>query len=575
MQMKKLSVNLSNKSLKTVPRSILDNPNLKALYLNDNQLTQLPDFIMSLKSLEVLTLRNNSFKIVPEQIFTLNNLKTLILSENQITQIPKEIMGLSKLENFDFGSNPILKFPDWLHRLNSLKDLGIYDLKLKTLPEVVCQIKKLEILSLDGNDLITLPKSIGNLQSLKELWTESNYYTFLPETFGNLIHLERVNLRDNKLEYLPESIVNLQRLEQLHVDENLLKSIPEGIFNLSNLSNLDLSNNQIVNVPISLLNVKDLDVFVWFEGNPLSKSAVKLIKKVYPDMDKSSIGISVEGEKNTTTEIIEQVIGSYHKNEDGGITKNTVGLMVIFSVLFPMILFLFFSKKSNPIQDINKNSIAEYRKIRDLYEQKFAKILSQNKSIVVYTNDTSDLEVILKPNIDSFYNFYDPDYTNREDKISVLNKFLNDSRVGFQTILNNNRVSLKLGSIFDSVYSKSTVKKYSLIVDYKMTEKEIAIEKKRMSKYGVRKSKDSVYNTEKVTLTSIELNNGKMSSNLKQIILPIINLKDKEYHFYFTPYDNNYTNLEFKEAIEDFKRMFIKGDSLINTGEIRSLKLQK
>ena len=51
---------------------------LKKLYLNDNQLTTLPESIGNLQSLEELWLDNNQFTQLPERICNLQNLQELL-----------------------------------------------------------------------------------------------------------------------------------------------------------------------------------------------------------------------------------------------------------------------------------------------------------------------------------------------------------------------------------------------------------------------------------------------------------------------------------------------------------------
>jgi Leucine-rich repeat (LRR) protein len=73
-------------------------PKLKALHLESDQLTDLPDNIRQLKNLELLFLNNNSFKEVPLQLKGLDHLQFLDLNNNQI---PTNLIDMKQL-NFGF-----------------------------------------------------------------------------------------------------------------------------------------------------------------------------------------------------------------------------------------------------------------------------------------------------------------------------------------------------------------------------------------------------------------------------------------------------------------------------------------
>jgi len=77
-------INLSGKYLTQIPDDIFDGfTNLRSLWLDDNQLTELP-----------------------ESIGNLTKLKKLYLSSNQLTELPESIGNLTKLEWLRLNDNP-------------------------------------------------------------------------------------------------------------------------------------------------------------------------------------------------------------------------------------------------------------------------------------------------------------------------------------------------------------------------------------------------------------------------------------------------------------------------------------
>ena len=603
------TLDLSSQSLKTVPKSILENPNLRVLNLKNNQLTELPDFITELKYLEVLKLRNNNFKIAPEIILKFRNLKTLSLSENEITIIPESFKALSNLEDFDFGSNPLIDFPQWIDKLYRLKDLGIYDLKLEHLPDVVTRIRYLETLSLDGNNLITLPNAIGNLRYLKNIWAEGNCFESLPENFGDLRQLEKASFGVSKIKALPESISNLRQLEYLNVSENNIKKLPENIGMLSHLTWLDISFNEITTLPSSFsrLNIKDLDFL--FSRNPFDDATKREIKKLFPNTDASELEfnepepnepekefIGPKNKKTLVSKSEEKPVFATRSVSEESISKNHKRVKKQFSspapiiaiILFAVLIITFFVttlSEKKPVTEITSqeaeitdqgasnehySAFINYRKHRE-------KILRKNRFIYVYTNDTRHLRATVQPNIEFSISSHAPYYSKEREKTDALNALFNDKSLGYNVILNNKRARFTQSKIYDSVFNKETPKKYNLVVDYKMGKEEIEIRKKYADKGLNTNSKGSnkLHNTQRIVLTSQLLSDREINTEFKSITAPILNLDAKDYRFYFSPHDNNYSDKAFNDAILDLEAMFLKINNKHSLGKIYRLTLSR
>ncbi len=467
----------------------------------------------------------------------------------------------------------MIEFPQWIDKLYVLKNLGIYDLKLEHLPDVVTRIRSLEVLSLDGNNLITLPNSIDNLRALKELWAEANCFEHIPESFGNLIHLERVNFGVNKIKYLPESICNLTKLKFFSVSENNIQELPSNIGRLSRLTNLNISYNEITTLPrsFSKLNIKNLEV--WFNGNPYNEATKRHIKILFPEIDDLELEFDASRPEDEETLISKKIEASSIETREKEANKGCNPLILIIIAVIVFVFFTIMLNKEDPLTKVTKKASREYNTVFTLYEKNLHSILKNNSYIYVYTNDTSQLKATLKPNIEFYTNSYAPYYSNTQSKTDALKKFLKDKSLGYNVVLDNNRVKLIQATVFDSIFAMKSIKKYSLVVDYKMSEKEIEIKKKHQSKYLsiLDKDKDTVFNSEKIVLTSKELADRKINGRLRRVLSPIIDLDNKEYHFYFSPYDNNSTKQEFIEAVEDFKAMFLKTNTNKNLGTIKEL----
>ncbi|KKL20502.1 hypothetical protein LCGC14_2454840, partial [marine sediment metagenome] len=89
------------------------------LYLNDNQLTQLPESIGSLENLKELYLHDNQLTKLPESIGNLISLRVLSLWDNQLTQLPESIGNLKNLKYLKLYR--LIKSKNLKDRINALK----------------------------------------------------------------------------------------------------------------------------------------------------------------------------------------------------------------------------------------------------------------------------------------------------------------------------------------------------------------------------------------------------------------------------------------------------------------------
>ncbi|KAM4607266.1 leucine-rich repeat-containing protein 27-like [Polymixia lowei] len=99
---------LSRRKLKDVVESILKNSTLKNLYLEGNQISNLPDSMFtSLPNLVWLDLRNNQIASLPAGIGLHRSLKTLLLEGNPISELPPELGNVITLKALNLRNCPI------------------------------------------------------------------------------------------------------------------------------------------------------------------------------------------------------------------------------------------------------------------------------------------------------------------------------------------------------------------------------------------------------------------------------------------------------------------------------------
>ena len=97
----------------------------------------------------------------PSHIGSLPALTELWLDHNQLTQLPKELCQLANLACLDVSENHLESLPEEIGGLVSLTDLHLSQNFVEALPESIGALAKLTILKVDQNRLTVLNANIG------------------------------------------------------------------------------------------------------------------------------------------------------------------------------------------------------------------------------------------------------------------------------------------------------------------------------------------------------------------------------------------------------------------------------
>nr|XP_040052906.1 erbin isoform X2 [Gasterosteus aculeatus aculeatus] len=253
------SLDYSHCSLETVPKEIFSfEKTLQELYLDANQIEELPKQLFNCQLLHRLSMPDNDVTVLPAAIANLVNLRELDVSKNSIQEFPENIKNCKVLAIVEASVNPISKLPDGFTQLLSLTQLYLNDAFLEFLPASFGRLTKLQILELRENQLKMLPKSMQKLSQLERLDLGSNEFTEVPEVLEQLSGIKELWIDGNRLTFLPGMVGTLKQLVYLDVSKNNLEMVDEQICGCENLQDLLLSNNALTQLPGSIGSLKKL-----------------------------------------------------------------------------------------------------------------------------------------------------------------------------------------------------------------------------------------------------------------------------------------------------------------------------
>ncbi|NXP13941.1 ERBIN protein, partial [Thinocorus orbignyianus] len=280
------ALDYSHCSLEQVPKEIFTfEKTLEELYLDANQIEELPKQLFNCQSLHKLSLPDNDLTTLPASIANLINLRELDVSKNGIQEFPENIKNCKVLTVVEASVNPISKLPDGFSQLLNLTQLYLNDAFLEFLPANFGRLTKLQILELRENQLKILPKTMSRLtllerldlgsneftevpevleqlSGLKEFWMDGNRLTLIPGFIGTLKQLTYLDVSKNNIEVLEEGISGCESLQDLLLSSNSIQQLPESLGSLRKVTTLKIDENQLIYLPDSiggLISVEELD----------------------------------------------------------------------------------------------------------------------------------------------------------------------------------------------------------------------------------------------------------------------------------------------------------------------------
>ena len=99
------TLDLSGQQLTALPEAVLSRTDVTVLNISNNQLVALPAGIAGMTNLVELNIENNRLELLPAEIAQLKNLRRLRVDNNRMTSLPPELANMTWLEQLDISNN--------------------------------------------------------------------------------------------------------------------------------------------------------------------------------------------------------------------------------------------------------------------------------------------------------------------------------------------------------------------------------------------------------------------------------------------------------------------------------------
>ena len=214
-----------------IPESVLDNPDIKAISIEDCPIGELPDRLYEMSQLVFLMIWEGAIVDISHKIGQLANLVELHLSGPNLWNVPSEAFELVNLEYLSVSGSLKSETPDkidWIpHTLGKLTKLRALHLEhhgTAELPSELCQLTQLEQLDMTGNNLQAFPEGFEKLENLDTLWAGDNNFTVFPENIPRSGKLRSLWLNKNPITHIYQQDMdywNAQNQVDLFLDQQL------------------------------------------------------------------------------------------------------------------------------------------------------------------------------------------------------------------------------------------------------------------------------------------------------------------------------------------------------------------
>jgi hypothetical protein len=227
--------------------------------------------IHTYSSVEMLVLQGETdevtFKKIISRLSLLKNLSKLSFKDNELSNVPDNITSLKALRSLTIEGNNDLDFNDLCKKIKilPLTELNLVDNDLRKTPAAISEISSLRKIQLTGSDRLNYEDLMEQLAKLPALTTLAIPVNFITE--------------------VPKNISLLKSLQVLDVSNNVLMELPGEISSLKAINNLSIQGNLVLNPLKELEKLKGNDIRYLSLDKELSGDEIAQLKKMFPRVE--------------------------------------------------------------------------------------------------------------------------------------------------------------------------------------------------------------------------------------------------------------------------------------------------
>ncbi|MBN2521167.1 MAG: hypothetical protein JXB17_11715 [Bacteroidales bacterium] len=220
---------IKDNKIERIDSVIQQNYKFDLLEITGYDLEELPEAVYKFKDIKELRISSSCNLNLTKTFENISNnfkyIKNLYLDGNNIKEIPKAIGILSSIEKLSLQHNLIEELPGEINNCKLLKEINLSGNKLlifENIIDTLAGIDSLIGLRMDYCDLTELPNNISKLKNLNYLSVASNKITKISCVICKLKKLEYFHILLNLISEVPGCITGMKKLKLFYIGHHNL-----------------------------------------------------------------------------------------------------------------------------------------------------------------------------------------------------------------------------------------------------------------------------------------------------------------------------------------------------------------